>query len=215
MSKLWFTADLHFGHARILEYCTGRAKLWSSVEEMNRGLVERWNAVVSLKDHVMILGDLAMGKRAETVPLLRECNGTKDLVPGNHDNPWEHGRDGSGTTESKLITHRENYYKWGDIRVIRQPPCELMLDMRYKVVLSHLPPIECGDHKAGEIVYDNEVRFTHLRPPYPEGWMLCGHVHEAWKQHGRVVNVGVDVWNYQPVAATTLVELIEKGESLV
>lgn len=213
MSNLWFTADLHFGHARILEYCAGRAKLWSTVEEMNRGLIERWNEVVSPGDTVVILGDVAMGKRSETLPYLKQCHGTKVLVPGNHDNCWEHGRDGLGS--ENLAKHTRDYCEWGGIDQIWGNGVKMLLDNRQQCVLSHLPPLECGDHKAGEIVYENEVRFAHLRPPYPEGWMLCGHVHEAWKQHGRVVNVGVDVWDYQPVAATTLIELIEKGESLV
>ena len=35
---------------------------------------------------------------------------------------------------------------------------------------------------------------------------LCGHVHEAWKRKGDVINVGVDQWDYRPV---TLQELLE------
>lgn len=179
---------------------------------MNLGLIERWNAVVAPEDHVIILGDLAMGKRAETVPLLKRCHGSKDLVPGNHDNCWDKGRDGSGTTKSRLMTHCLNYREWGGLLGIMQPPKWVTLSPSRCVQVSHLPPIECGDHKAGEAVYEHEARFVEHRPPYPEGWMLCGHVHEAWRTHGRVVNVGVDVWNYQPVAASTIVELIERGE---
>lgn len=202
MSTLWFTSDLHFGHARILEYCKGRAALWSTVEDMNRGLVERWNAVVQPQDTVIILGDLAMGKRAETVPYLQWCAGLKVLVPGNHDSCWEYGRDGYGSTPSQLMKHRRDYQTWGGIDDIWLNSAEFMLDNRIKVVLSHLPPLECDAHPE-------EARFVGLRPPYPEGWMLCGHVHEAWQQHGRVINVGVDVWDYQPVNVTTLIARVE------
>lgn len=31
------------------------------------------------------------------------------------------------------------------------------------------------------------------------GWLLCGHVHTAWKQKGRMINIGVDQWNFTPV----------------
>jgi calcineurin-like phosphoesterase family protein len=31
-------------------------------------------------------------------------------------------------------------------------------------------------------------------------WLLHGHVHEKWRQQGRMVNVGVDVWDFTPVA---------------
>jgi len=27
---------------------------------------------------------------------------------------------------------------------------------------------------------------------------LCGHVHEKWVQKGKIINVGVDVWNFTP-----------------
>ena len=31
-------------------------------------------------------------------------------------------------------------------------------------------------------------------------WLLHGHVHEKWRQQGRMVNVGVDVWDFTPIA---------------
>ncbi len=212
MSELWFTSDHHFGHANILSYCKGRAERWSSVEEMNVGLIERWNAVVAPTDRVYVLGDAAMGKRAETVPLYRQLNGRKVLVPGNHDNCWEKGRDGSGSTPGKLAKHEAQYMEWGGFEHILQPPMCVHYD-GVLVWLTHLPPIECGDHKEGEAVYDNEIRFFKERPPYPpdDAWMLCGHVHEAWKQHGRVINVGVDVWDYAPVNWKALKELMKEG----
>lgn len=215
--KTFFTADLHFGHARILEYCAGRAALWSDVESMNVGLIERWNDIVAPNDRVFLLGDIAMGKRAETVPLLRQCNGNLTVIPGNHDHCWDQGRDGKGITSTKLTTYLEKYREWigPSLQNIIQPPYLTSLDFtwRFPVLLSHLPPEVCGDHKAGEAVYENEIRFVEHRPEYPpEGiTMLCGHVHEAWKRDGRVINVGVDVWDYRPVSTETLISLIESG----
>lgn len=37
-----------------------------------------------------------------------------------------------------------------------------------------------------------------------ETWLLHGHVHERWRQAERMINVGVDVWEYRPVAEGTL-----------
>lgn len=215
---LWWTADLHFGHANqdntrgILHYCPGRSALWGTdIEAMNRGLVERWNARVAPTDQVIVVGDVAMGKRNETVPWLRACNGIKSLVPGNHDTCWEHGRDGKGTTDSKLITHRSHYHEWGGFADIWPNGKEMWFPELGKVVVSHLPPAECGDHKDGELVYAKEIRFLDKRPPYPEEGtiMLCGHVHETWKRHGRVVNVGVDVWDLAPVSTPELAAYIK------
>lgn len=37
--------------------------------------------------------------------------------------------------------------------------------------------------------------------------LLCGHVHMEWKQQRRTINVGVDQWDYRPVALEVLLGL--------
>ncbi len=82
-----------------------------------------------------------------------------------------------------------------------------MPQLIHDCILTHLPPLECD--KSDTLAF--ESRFVDQRPDYPpdDTWMLCGHVHEAWRQHGRVINVGCDVWDYAPVSAQRLVEIIE------
>lgn len=66
----------------------------------------------------------------------------------------------------------------------------------------------------GHLPTDNGVRILmrHHPPerPLPEhaqyDLILCGHVHEKWLNRGKVVNVGVDQWNYTPVALEVLVQ---------
>ena len=60
----WFTSDLHFGHANIIEY-SGRP--FRDVDHMNRALIERWNALVQPADTVWVLGDVAMGRITDTL----------------------------------------------------------------------------------------------------------------------------------------------------
>jgi calcineurin-like phosphoesterase family protein len=38
---------------------------------------------------------------------------------------------------------------------------------------------------------------------------LCGHVHEKWRRQGRIINVGVDQWDYRPVSIEELVGAAE------
>jgi calcineurin-like phosphoesterase family protein len=228
--RLFLSSDHHFGHHSvdkdtgqlkgILQYCPGRAALWSTIEEMNEGIVERHNSVVTPDDYVVFLGDVGMGKRSESLQYVKRMNGRyKALICGNHDNPWEHGRDGMGTTPAKHMKHLMDYYDWGGFNHIDQGPRVLggllpgLPDPIYNCILTHLPPVECGDHKAGESVYDKEIRFVKHRPEYPpeDTWMLCGHVHEAWKRHGRVINVGVDVWDFYPVSVDQLLEVMKEG----
>ncbi|MGH9920667.1 MAG: metallophosphoesterase, partial [Nitrososphaerales archaeon] len=84
----FLTADLHLGHARICEY-TGRP--FDSVEEMNDWLIDAWNERVAGNDEVYVLGDVALGRISETLPLVAELHGTRHLIVGNHDRPFEPG----------------------------------------------------------------------------------------------------------------------------
>lgn len=80
--KVWFTADTHFGHARIIEYCK---RPFASVEEMDEALVANWNAVVGPDDEVWHLGDFA-GRNADMAAGYRaRLNGRIHLIWGNHD----------------------------------------------------------------------------------------------------------------------------------
>lgn len=77
---IFFTADLHFSHTRIIDYCN---RPFSSIEEMNNELIYRWNAIVRPKDTIFLLGDLGFGRAA--LDCISKLNGEIILIKGNHD----------------------------------------------------------------------------------------------------------------------------------
>lgn len=79
---IFFTSDLHFGHRNILNFCN---RPWSTVEEMNEGLIENWNSVVGKDDIVFDLGDFAFAPNSKWREVLSRLNGTHYLILGNHD----------------------------------------------------------------------------------------------------------------------------------
>lgn len=81
-SRVFFTSDTHFGHANIMRFCK---RPFESVEEMDRVLIENWNAKVGKDDTVFHMGDFAWGGAAEWSHLLDVLNGRIYLVLGNHD----------------------------------------------------------------------------------------------------------------------------------
>src|SRR5262249_3551662 len=83
---IFFTADTHFGHKLMLADgpC---ARPWTTVEEMNEGLIENWNRRVGPRDRVYHLGDVSFMNSGKTIEVLRRLNGFIHLVRGNHDNP--------------------------------------------------------------------------------------------------------------------------------
>lgn len=76
--------DNHFGDPRILRYC--RNELFSTVDEMNKFMTKQWNDTVRNKDLVFINGDLSRYTDEEDYKFIRELNGKKILIKGNHDN---------------------------------------------------------------------------------------------------------------------------------
>jgi calcineurin-like phosphoesterase family protein len=78
---LFFTADTHFGDHRTINI---HGRPFATAQEMDEAIVANWNAVVSPKDEIWHLGDVA--RRWVDIPkLLARLNGTKHLVRGNND----------------------------------------------------------------------------------------------------------------------------------
>lgn len=86
--KRFVTADLHFGHSAIIDYC-GRP--FMSATEMDKKLISNWNSVVRQKDKVYVLGDVSFYNEEKTRKIIEQLYGYKILVMGNHDmgrNMW-------------------------------------------------------------------------------------------------------------------------------
>ena len=85
----YYTADLHLCHENIIRICN---RPYAGVDEMNAALIENIRSVVTQKDDLWIVGDLAMCRgaegRAEVERLFRRIPGRKHLITGNHDKQW-------------------------------------------------------------------------------------------------------------------------------
>jgi calcineurin-like phosphoesterase family protein len=100
MADIWFISDTHFFHENILHFkIEGGLRMreeFTSWQEMNEAMIERWNARVKPGDKVWHLGDVALGLdkifpdhhmgKLALHKLLNSLNGHKRLVLGNHDN---------------------------------------------------------------------------------------------------------------------------------
>lgn len=186
----WFTADLHFGHTNIIQYCD---RPFVDAEAMNRALIDNWNAVVDGDDTVWVIGDFALGKIAETLPIAAELNGHKILLAGNHDRCWAgHAHRAEGWTE--------RYLEAGFAEVLQDTAT--VVNGGHSVLACHFP------YRGNSHDHD---RFTQHRPEDQGAWLLHGHVHERWAQHGHMINVGVDVAGFRPISEASIAALIESG----
>ena len=118
MGKLLFTSDLHLGHANIMKYC-GRTIFMTrddkekykyyltvseeeqrkfivskeSVNNMNEGLIKRWNERVKNEDTIIFIGDFCFknsqnrgeGENIKASSWQDRLNGNIIFIKGNHD----------------------------------------------------------------------------------------------------------------------------------
>ena len=186
----YFTADLHLGHANIIRYCR---RPFPTVGAMNGALIANWTEIVRGDDEVWVLGDVAMGRITETLPLVAKLPGRKHLVPGNHDRCWP----------GHSCVRPEHVAIYEDVGFTIHPPMVRTELGGHEVLLCHLPV--AGDSRDAD-------RYGLHRPMLDaDTWLLHGHVHEKWRVEGRQINVGVDVWDYRPVAESALLGLIAQG----
>ena len=84
-SRIWFTADIHWLHPKIVTICNRP----TTIEKHDEWLLARINSVVGKNDYFYILGDVSMGNREKTEKLLARMHGHKILIQGNHDKSIE------------------------------------------------------------------------------------------------------------------------------
>jgi calcineurin-like phosphoesterase family protein len=196
----YFTADLHLGHARIIELCD---RPFSDVDQMNEAILDGINSTIKpYVDDLCILGDLVMGRLENNMKLLSRIMARKlMLIPGNHDR-WSLAYHTKGDHVTKRADWQRRY------REACSPSSEVLVmtdhvpsKWRLKVTdlsvwASHYPT--SGDSHG-------EDRYDFLRPPVDTpGFLLHGHVHNEWRARGTEFNVGVDVNEFKPVSEEEL-----------
>lgn len=82
---IWFTADTHFAHTKILGFCR---RPWNTIEEMDAALITNWNELVGVEDTVYHLGDFVMGSAHLARKYFGQLKGNIRVIPGSHDKRW-------------------------------------------------------------------------------------------------------------------------------
>ena len=82
--ELYLTSDTHFCHTPNFLW---EPRGFSSVEEMNEAIVERWNKVVKPNDRIIHLGDVMLSDTEKGLEYFKRLNGEICLIFGNHDSP--------------------------------------------------------------------------------------------------------------------------------
>ena len=78
----YYISDLHFGHENVIHF---DKRPFADVKEMDTVMIAHWNKCVKLDDHVFIVGDFAFNTKHPEEWYLKQLNGHKHLIIGNHD----------------------------------------------------------------------------------------------------------------------------------
>ena len=80
--KVYFIADLHFGHRKIIGFDN---RPWDSLQSMEAEMIRRWNERVTDRDHVFIVGDFcAFSSMSHAAAILRRLKGHKHLIRADY-----------------------------------------------------------------------------------------------------------------------------------
>lgn len=185
---IFFTADTHFGHARIIDHCR---RPFTNVDEMDEVLIARWNGRVGDDDTIYHLGDFTLKSRGFARRMFRRLRGRVKVLglPWHHDKGWVPGKVG-----------------FSDFCSASGHPVEILpplLTLRF-------PGVPCG------VLTLSHYPMAQWEASYYGAWQLHGHSHGAHRGTGSLLDVGVDVHDHAPVALAELAELIPKpGPSAV
>lgn len=181
--RCWFTADLHFFHAKAAEWRGYITKDMTpderetGIDRMNTALIDAWNRQVPKgpSHDVFILGDVAFAGSGRTLDVLRCLNGRLHLIRGNHD---------KGMNDLVLT----EFYSVHDLVTVKVQ--EATGDPQ-RITLCHFPMLvwDMSHHGA---------------------WHLHGHSHGSAKYpepRGKILDVGVDATSLpQPLSYWTVKE---------
>lgn len=181
-TKTFYVADLHLHHRTMprfeaMQETAGHVP--ETVEERDALIIANWNATVSKRDTVWLLGDIAYAPEAEFISLMRRLNGHKHIIMGNHDKTWVRKLNDSHKGD---VVEVQDYAK--------------ISDGGRRVVLSHYPiAFWDGQHNGtyhlyGHVHGTDEER---LFQDFGRGLVNAGRFPEF-----RAVNVGIMVTGYVP-----------------
>lgn len=120
-----------------------------------------------------------------------------------------------------VVKPEDTVYHLGDVAMGNRTVLELVKELNgHKILIkgNHDRSLNVMKEYFDEVYNELEI-ILNSRPVilkhkpiigYFKQWrQVAGHVHTRWQSRGRILNVGVDVWNYFPVREEVVVETLK------
>lgn len=176
-------ADPHLGHRKVMEY---ENRPFKHIDEHDTTLIKNFNAMVGPLDRVIWVGDCFLTAKERAKSIMEQLNGVHVVVRGNHDH-----------TATQMMALGFHY------------ACE-----RMQIKIAGHDVLICHYPYKTEIDTEHETKYEHLRPKNEGLWLIHGHIHsKGWKFKDKMINVGVDVWDFKPIPLRFFETYIQKKEA--
>lgn len=175
---IYFTSDLHFQHLNAIK---NNKRPFKNLIEMNNTLISNWNKKVSPTDTVYVLGDFVWNNKVEDLTyFLKNLNGIKTLIMGNHDS----------YKNNKLCGLWKDIFYYNVLRIDKR-----------RVVVSHYPIADWEGANSKSI---------HLYGHCHGRFDLASLSNQIGHKNTRCMDVGVDANNYFPVSWEDIIKKFPK-----
>ncbi len=170
---IFYTADLHLGHKDVIKLSN---RPFKTIREHDNFIIDTWNATVSDRDTVYIVGDIYHNNKMNVGLYLERLKGKKHLIIGNHD------------LKFKDINYENRKY----FESIEQ--MTIIKDKDSSVVLCHYPLLEWNGYFRGNYMVHGHIHNNRKNPAF-----------QFLKEQAKALNAGVDINNFKPVTLKELV----------
>lgn len=195
-TQTFFTSDWHLGHANVIKFDN---RPFDNITQMGEALVRNFNKQVPTYGITYFLGDMVLGDFEQSSKFIRQLNGLKILVVGNHDRNYQ----SCYNSGFDLVMNSATIKVHNEIVTLSHCPLpgihrEDMTGFVGKGTFWH------GDHKNHQFMVENKGQFH-----------LHGHIHSpnggrSQKILGRQFDVGVAANNFRPVHVSQIESWIMK-----
>lgn len=168
----YYIADTHFGHENVIRF---DERPFSSVDEMDRYLIDAWNSRVQKEDEVYIVGDFVYRASHSIEYYAKQLKGQKYLILGNHD---------------KLQPSDEKYFVGIDKM---KHISDVYKGINHQICLCHFPLAEWNGYYKGHYHIYAHIH-NHTNDTY-----------QIMKNRNHALNAGCMINNYMPVTFSELI----------
>jgi len=203
--KLYFTSDWHVGHANCIKFDN---RPYADLDEMHNHMIKTFNHWVPKHAITYFLGDMGFGPNDLLGSIIKQLNGTKILVRGNHDRKM----DAMYNAGFDVVLEKAQITIGSDIVTMTHCPLKGV----FREDTSGMRGCTGKEKWHGDKKHANNYSIEDFGQ-----WHLSGHIHssphrkKSIKCLGRQMDVGVVANKYKPVSISNVQSWIMKTKPLI